>query len=113
MHELSLCTEMVRTLENLMDEEGLHKIQKIKLQVGEVTGVLPRFMQDCWGPASEGTRLEGAKLEIEYLPSSARCPKCGEVFHPEHGQTTCPKCGCKDCPIEKGFEFEITEITGE
>lgn len=104
---------MVRTLEELMKDEGLTKIEKIKVDIGEITGVLPRFMEECWGPASEGTPLEGAKLEINFLPSKGVCRNCGEVFHPEHGKGVCPKCGSQLYDLENGFEFEITEISGE
>ena len=39
MHELGLCTEMVRTLEDLMKEEGLKKISKVCVDVGEITEI--------------------------------------------------------------------------
>ena len=113
MHELGLCTEMVRTLEDLMKEEGIKKISKVCVDVGEITGVLPRCMEECWGPACEGSPLEGAKLKINFLPAKAVCRRCGEAFHPEHGKGACPKCGSELYDLENGFEFEITEISGE
>lgn len=111
MHELSLCNEMVHTLEDLMKKERLSRIQEITLEIGEVTGVLPRYMEECWGPASEGTRLEGAKLNIVYLPAKALCKKCGEEYLTSES-SKCPRCGSEEKELQNGFEFEITEIKG-
>ncbi len=113
MHELGLCAEMVHTVEGIMENERLNKITKIKVQIGEITGVLPRFMQECWVPACEGSKLEGSELEIDFIPAKAICRKCGEEYHPILSKPICPKCGSTDYDFEEGFEFEIIEISGE
>ena len=111
MHELSLCNEMVHTLEDLMKKEKLSRIEEITVEVGEVTGVLPRYMEECWKPASESTRLEGSKLNIVYIPAKAVCKKCGEEYLTSKNPK-CPKCGSDEKELLNGFEFEITEIKG-
>lgn len=112
MHELGLCNEMVHTLENLMRKEGLARIEEITVQIGEITGVLPRYMEECWGPASEGTALEGSKLKIEFIHAKALCKKCGKSY-PASEHQKCPFCGSEEKELENGFEFEITQIEGE
>ena len=112
MHELGLCNEMVHTLEDLMKKEGLKSIQEITVEVGEITGVLPRYMEECWGPASEGTSLEGSKLKIDFIPAKARCKSCGKDYLSSNNPK-CPFCGSEEKELENGFEFEITEIKGE
>ncbi len=111
MHELSLCNEMVHTLEDLMKKEKLSRIESVTVEIGEITGVLPRYMEECWGPASENTRLEGAKLNIVFIPAKALCKKCGEEYLCSSNKK-CPKCGGEEKEILNGFEFEITEIQG-
>ena len=111
MHELSLCNEMIHTLEDLMEKESLSKIEEVTVEIGEVTGVLPRYMQECWIPASAGTKLEGCALKIHFVEAEALCSSCGKEYalknHP-----SCPYCGSEKREIQKGFEFEITEIKG-
>ena len=112
MHELGLCNEMVHTLEDLMKKENLKSIKEITVEIGEITGVLPRYMKECWGPASEGTLLEGAALKIDFIPAKARCKNCGEEYLTSNNPK-CPNCGSEDKELENGFEFEIAEIKGE
>ncbi len=111
MHELGLCNEMVHTLEDLMKKENLSHIQEITVEIGEITGVLPRYMEECWGPASENTRLEGAKLNIVFIPAKASCKKCGREYLTSENEK-CPDCGSEEKELLNGFEFEITEIKG-
>ncbi len=112
MHELGLCNEMVHTLEDLMKKEKLLHIEEITVEIGEITGVLPRYMEECWGPASEGTKLAGSKLKIEFIQAKAHCKKCGKSYLVSKYQK-CPFCGSEEKEFENGFEFEITQIKGE
>lgn len=113
MHELGLCSEMVHTLEELMDKEHLTEIHSVTVQIGEVTGVLPRYMMECWPAAIEGTRLDGSELKIDWVNAKGMCRHCDTEFLVSQNKGHCPKCGSEDYDLETGFEFEITEIHGK
>jgi hydrogenase nickel incorporation protein HypA/HybF len=43
-------------------------ISCVRLEVGELSGVVPDSLQFCFELATEGTRLQGASLEITQTP---------------------------------------------
>ena len=43
MHELGLLSAMVKTIEGIAQEERLERVEKIVLQVGELSGVVPAY----------------------------------------------------------------------
>ena len=112
MHELGLCAEMVRTLEDIMKKEKLSSIKEISLDIGEATGVLPRFMTECWAEASKESKLKGSALKINLIPARGICQHCHTEYElSKHNK--CPECGYGEMEQTSGFEFEITEIQGE
>ena len=42
MHELSIVYELYRTVTQLAAEAGLHRVEAVRLQVGELSGVESR-----------------------------------------------------------------------
>ena len=112
MHELGYATELVATLEQLMEREHLSVITEVTLTAGEATGIVPKYMYDCWPAAIEGTKLENCLLKVNTIPAWGRCRECEEryVISLTHGH--CPKCGSEDYDMETGYEFEVTEIRG-
>ena len=110
MHELGYATELVATLEELMVKEKLTEITEVTLTCGEATGIIPKYMYDCWPAAIEGTKLEKCLLKVETVPAWGRCRDCEEryVVSLTHGR--CPKCGSREKKILGGQQFLIKEI---
>ncbi len=48
MHELGIVVHIVRTLEDVAQENGLTDIRKVTLQIGKVSGIEPDYLVDCW-----------------------------------------------------------------
>ena len=44
MHEVGIISAMLKTLERVMAEEELTHIEKVVLEVGELSGAVPRYM---------------------------------------------------------------------
>ena len=66
--------------------------------------------------ATQGTMLEGSRLEIEELPVKIFCPTCqAERTLPTIQQFRCPVCGTPTSQIVQGRELEIValEVTDE
>lgn len=110
MHELGLCSEMVKTLLDYMKQEKLTRIDEIELTVGEATGVVPSYMYEAFPAVVQGTKLEGSKLKLNMVKATGVCKKCGEEFALHENHETCPFCGSREYDIERGFEYEITRI---
>ena len=110
MHELSVVIEVVKTVEEFARENGVTRIEKLVLQIGELSSMIPRYIEDCFPCAVDGTSLVDAKLEIEIMPGNGRCRPCGTVFNIVENKGVCPACGVKDAEVLSGREFFIKEI---
>lgn len=110
MHEIGVMIEVVKTVENFARENGVTKIEKLVLQIGELSPMIPRYIEACYPAAVDGTSLENTKLEIEIMPGNGICKECNKVFNLIENNNTCPKCGSKHWEILCGKEFMIKEI---
>ncbi len=110
MHELGVMCSVIKTIENIAVEEKLTKIQKIVLQVGELSGMVPSYIEDCFPAATYKTSLEGTELELEIIPGEARCRECDTVFNALKHDLKCPKCSSDNLEALTGREFIIKEI---
>jgi hydrogenase nickel incorporation protein HypA/HybF len=110
VHELGVVIEVVKTLEEFAARNGVTRIEALVLQIGELSSVIPRYIEACYPAAVDGTILEGAELRIEILSANARCRSCAKVFGLTRGGGACPACGSADFEILGGREFLIKEI---
>ncbi|MFA6506109.1 MAG: hydrogenase maturation nickel metallochaperone HypA [Treponemataceae bacterium] len=110
MHELGVVLEVLRTVEDVMKENGLTKVQTIVLQIGELSSMVPRYVQECFPAAADGTVFEDTELRIEVLPANARCAGCGMVYPVVPGGGACPRCGGDRKELLSGREFLVKEI---
>jgi len=110
LHELSVVIEVVKTVEEFARENGVTRIEKLVLQIGELSSMIPQYIEDCFPCAVDGTSMVDTKLEIEILPGDARCRPCGAVFNLIANEGVCPACGRKEFDVVSGKEFLIKEI---
>lgn len=110
LHELGVVIEVVKTVENFVRKNKLTKVDTLVLQIGELSSMIPRYIEACYPAAVDGTLLEDTKLEIEILPGNAICRDCNKVFNLIENKSRCPSCGSKDREILCGKEFMIKEI---
>jgi len=110
VHELGVVIEIVRTVEDFAKKNNLTQIDTLVLQVGELSSVIPRYVEACYPAAVDGTLLAGTTLKIEILPGNAICKDCNKVFNLLAHQSLCPVCGRKNWELLGGKEFLIKEI---
>lgn len=110
MHELGIMFHIVEQVTKLAKENGLTEVEAIVLQVGELSSVVPRYLESCYPAAADGTILEKAVLEIEILPANALCKSCGKVSSVLGSKDSCPHCGNQSRTLISGQEFQIKEI---
>ena len=48
MHEMGIVLHLAKTLDETAAEEHLARIGSVTLQVGEVSGILTDYFQECW-----------------------------------------------------------------
>ncbi len=110
MHELGVIIEVVKQVELFAKENKVSKIDKLVLQVGELSSMYPKYIEDVYPIAVEHTSLKDTRLEIEMLPGLASCKKCNFGFNLKANNDKCPSCGSEDWTVISGTEFMIKEI---
>lgn len=113
MHELGIVFHMISTLEEVGSQHGLSTIQRVTLELGEVSGVLPDYLQDCWRWAADRTTLlHGAELEIVSVPAITICHACERTYPTVAHGKICPHCGSPNTVLLRGNEIEVATIEG-
>jgi hydrogenase nickel incorporation protein HypA/HybF len=110
MHELSICYNIVETLQEVVEENNIVEVEAIILEVGELSSIVPKYMESCFPCAVDGTMFEKAELKIEVIEGIGRCKKCGYSYRLLPVEGYCPKCKEKDFDLLSGKEFSIKEI---
>jgi hydrogenase nickel incorporation protein HypA/HybF len=73
MHELGIVYEIVKIVDEVVKENDIQKVEKIILEVGQLSMAIPRFLEECYPAAVDGTDYEETALEIEILTAKAQC----------------------------------------
>lgn len=110
MHELGVVIEVIKTVEDFAKKNGVTKIDTLVLQIGELSSMIPKYVEACYPAAVDGTLLQETKLKIEIMPGNAICKNCNKVFNLIENHNRCPRCGSQDREILSGREFMIKEI---
>ena len=97
MHELGLVTHVVRAIEEIGKEEKLTEVASVTLEIGEVSGVIPDYLEDCWKYFRKRSELlKEAELKIETIPAVTICGDCQKTFSTLEYKKQCPHCGGED-----------------
>ncbi len=110
MHELSIIIEVVKSIDKIAKEQNLTKVDTLVLQIGELSSVVPRYVEDCYPAAIDGTFMEKTKLKIEIIKGIGKCKECNKEFNVIKNKGYCPKCKKRDFHLISGKEFLIKEI---
>lgn len=110
MHELGIVYEVIKIVDQFVKENELSKVDKIVLEVGQLSQAIPRFIEECYPAAVNETDYEETKLEIVVLPANARCKSCDEIYNIIDHRKVCPKCHSEDYELVSGQEFNIKEV---
>lgn len=110
MHELGLSDALLRMVRDIVKKEELTHVEKITLEIGELSGVVPRYMADCWEAVVDGTEYAGTKLVIDTVPGIASCMDCDEEFRIDVNDMRCPFCGSRSLTPVSGRDMTLREI---
>lgn len=112
MHELGIVFHIIRSVEEIGRQNGVKRVDAVTLELGEVSGVLENYLQDCWNwAAAKSEMLRGAKLQVEVIPAKTLCENCGLVYPTVAHGRTCPECGSGKTHLIQGDETMIRDIT--
>ncbi len=115
MHELSIMSNILDIVLDHANRHGVNRVNKINLEVGELSDLLPEWMQMYFDFVSKDTIAEKAELCIDRVPARVRCSSCKHEYTMtrENWQFTCPSCDSASVELLSGREFKIISIEVE
>ncbi|HZZ51558.1 MAG TPA: hydrogenase maturation nickel metallochaperone HypA [Pseudonocardia sp.] len=106
MHELAIAESIVAAVRERL---GDTPVRRLRLEIGQLSGVVPDALRFCFQLATTGTGLEDAELEIHCPPGSGRCRDCGTEFTTSELIAMC-RCGSVDVEVTGGRELMIKNV---
>ena len=111
MHELGIVFHIIKEVKKVAEENGCGHINKVVLNIGEVSTVVPYYLEGCWKWAVEKEEiLKGCAIEICTIEAVTHCDGCGSDYPTVPHGRTCPSCGSGNTWLLRGNEVEIKEI---
>ena len=110
MHEQSIVASLLTLALEDAKKDNARRIIKIKLVVGELTGIEKDAVKFYFGFMAKGTAAEGASLEFKYIKPQLRCRDCDIIFPRDKLKFNCPECNKKAIEIVGGRELYIESM---
>lgn len=113
MHELGIAAEAWRRARAGLPEAGL-RLARVRLAVGELSGVEPDLLRFAWEAVTAGGPDEGCALDVEWCPARQVCDACGEAAARPAAAwlRECPRCA-KPLRLEGGMELDLVRLEAE
>lgn len=115
MHEMSLMSEIIKLVSEDAGINGLDKVDKIEVIVGDYSNVLPAALELAFFHfRKEGSSLlnENTELHIIRELAIAKCQTCLLEFEPDYRIALCPNCGLLNCLLVSGETFRVESYEG-
>ncbi len=111
MHELGIVMNVLEQVDSVAREYKAEKVQKVTMEVGEVSTIVPELFTDAFNWAKKKTDyLKDAELEMIIIEGRTYCQNCGGTYRTtEHGKK-CPHCGSFETYLLTGDQVIIKDV---
>lgn len=92
MHEYSLVSALLESVENEARSRDAGAVNRIRVRIGELSGVEPDLFETAFALARIDTRCAEAELEIIQVAARWACSACDQGLAPG-SVLRCPACG--------------------
>jgi hydrogenase nickel incorporation protein HypA/HybF len=107
---MSIAQSLVEIIQEEMARHNAGTLRAVRLQVGEMSAIVPDSLSFCFEVITAGTNMEGARLIMEIIPVEGKCRACGETFTVKDFTFICPACGGTGVDAASGQELSIVEL---
>lgn len=110
MHELSIAEAMIETAIAAAHAAGGGRIVRLRVRVGELSGVDPDALSFAFPVVARGTPAEAAQLEVLRCEARIQCRRCGAPTSGELLNFRCAQCGCESAQIVDGRQLCLESL---
>ena len=90
--------------------QNLERIDTIVLEIGDLSLVIPKYVEDIYKVIIKGTPFEYTKLKIEVEEGQGICRDCKRAFPIVKNEGYCPRCGKRNADVISGRDFIVKEV---
>ena len=113
MHELGIITNLFDIIEEVATEHKLVKINTVKLKLGKLQQIVPEMLSFAFETVAQGTKADGATLEVDYIPIRMQCNECQQEFIVDDHIYICPECAETSLTMLTGMEIILESVEGD
>ena len=110
MHEMGVTQGVLDAVIEASAAAGATRVNVVRLNVGELTALVPDSMQFAWECLTPGTLAEGAVLEIAETPGRSLCLTCSTEFEHDRYDRRCTACGAATTEVVSGDDLLIDTV---
>ena len=111
MHEASIVESLIDMVRQ--NAPPGHRVRRVNVRVGLLTGVSPDAMQLYFEILREDTLGAQAELAVALAPLQAHCGACGVEHTLSEAAWACPTCGAQPLALRNGDELHLTSFEVE
>ena len=93
MHEMSIAQSLIEIIEEEMLKYDAKILRSVRLNIGQMSAIVPDALSFCFEVITSGTELEGARLIMDIIPLKGYCYRCKSEFEIKDYTFICPSCG--------------------
>ena len=112
MHELGIVEYVAEEVSEVAKDNGVTRIASVTLEIGEVSGIVPEYLVDCWNYwVRKSPILKGSVLKYEWTKAMTFCSSCKKEYETVKYGKICPHCHSEETYLLYGNKCEIKEVT--
>lgn len=110
MHEMSIAQNLLEIIREEMAKHDASILKSVRLNIGQMSCIVPASLSFCFEIMTSGTELEGAKLIMDVIPLRGVCKTCNQTFEIKDYVFECPHCSSREINTISGQDLSIVEM---
>lgn len=107
MHELSIVHGVVGIVE---ERAKGRRVKAVRMRIGDLAGIEIDAVRFCFDVCTNGTSVEGARLDIDRVVGRGRCCACGQEREVKDRVFLCPCGGPGGMELVSGDELSVVSM---
>ncbi len=110
MHEMSVMSYLLESVEARAQELGAKQVLSINLVMGDRSSIVDDSLLFYFEMLAPGTLCESAKINVRRTPMRFHCAECDADYTPKGANFECSTCGTVGQVTDEGSELLIESI---
>ena len=110
MHEMSIAQSLIEIIKDEMVKHDAKVLRSVRLNIGQMSAIVPDSLSFCFQVITEGTELAGAEIRMDVIPLTGFCRECKKDFEIIDYEFSCSHCGSTEIEATGGQDLSIVEM---